>query len=768
MLGQETTDLDVISEGEPKVQLYETDEAHCILNLVQEFDRQEEFVRISSVREWKKQLFYWDGIQYLAWDALGGDWKTPEQVIEEDPDADIDPALYAKVVNVYKAHGEIMIGALSSALPAVRFFPKDADDPDDVTAAKARSHISKLIQKQNRARLLVMRALFLLYTQGMTACYNENKSDYRFGSIKSPEYADVQVVNRDLYCPGCGQQMGSQQFPLDQLDAMDAMGDGMGEAQTCPNCGPVSPEPVDSLETQKQQIGETVKPKNRECLEMYGPLNVKFPMWARDQESIPYLILETEEHVSLLREIYPEIAERIEATSYPDTYDKESRIPTAYKNDFPRDLATVQRVWLRPWAFNSYGGVTSGFDREKVLALKSKYPEGVYAVIINHSLVAEIVADKLDDHWTISENPLADTLHPKSIGYPMVPIADITNELTNLTLETIEFGLPEVYADPHVLDFDAYRRNEARPGQVSPATMPSGQGLSSGFHEVKAASLSREVELFADRMTSVAQFVMGSYPSIYGGSQDGGSGTAREYEISRTQALQRLSTTWTILQEFYAKVMGKSVQSFIKNMQEDERLVEGKGTNFINVWIRQADLQGEVMELEPEVSDAFPISWAQKRDVILNLIQLKDPDIAMVIRHPENASLIASIIGVPELYIPGDDDRNKQLYEIGQLILAEPMEIGGGVDESGQPIGQEMKSTVEVIPELDNHLVESEICKAWLKSEVGLVSKQMNPGGWMNVLTHMKEHLFFAQMMVDQQREDDKDSEDVEDIGGEK
>jgi hypothetical protein len=150
-------------------------------------------------------------------------------------------------------------------------------------------------------------------------------------------------------------------------------------------------------------------------------------------------------------------------------------------------------------------------------------------------------------------------------------------------------------------------------------------------------------------------------------------------------------------------------------------------------------MQGQIGDVDPEVNETFPISWAQKRDVILNMIQMQNEDIMTVVRHPENAGLIASIIGVPELYIPGDDDRNKQLYEISLLIQGEPQE-----GDQGQ-----LLSTVEVTPDLDNHPIEIQVCDAWLKSEVGIDMKENNPGAYMNVLQHRREHqMAMAQMQA--------------------
>jgi hypothetical protein len=503
-------------------------------------------------------------------------------------------------------------------------------------------------------------------------------------------------------------------------------------------------------EMQRTQIGENSEPKNRECLEIYGPLNVKIPLWCRDQFSTPYLILETEEDLSLIQEIYPEFIDRISAGQYPDGYDKEARVPTNYKNDFPRNLVTVQRVWLRPWALNTR------ILAEPILVkkLRAQYPDGIYVVVLNNSLVVEIVKDDLDKRWTISENPVAESLHANPLGSSLVPLQDMTNELANLTLETVEFGIPETFADGRVIDFDAYQRQEARPGQISEATAPAGQGLASGFYEMKAATLSREVDQFAERVTQAAQFVQGTYPSIYGGTLQGGGGTAREYELSKASALQRLSTTWLIVQEWWAKIMGKAVDSTVENMKEDERYVQQQGSNFMNVWIRKADLQGSTSRVEPEIAENFPVSWAQKKDAILNLIQMKDPQVSTVISHPENASLVASIIGVPELYIPGDDDRNKQLMEISLLIRAEPQQVP---PNPNNPRG--LVSTVPVVSDLDNNDIEAEICKSWLKSEVGQDAKVNNPGGYANVLAHLREHLFFiaqVEMAAQEKEMDDK------------
>jgi hypothetical protein len=755
-LTQDTTDLQVIESEDKPPALWETDLAKAFVDVLRTMDMEEDYVRYRHVLKWRKHLLYWNSIQYLVESLSDRDWLTPGQIAQRNPELEVEPALYAKVVNVFKAHGEIFIGALSQGLPTVRFFPKDADDPEDIIAAKAFSKISELIQRQNKARLLLMKALFVYYNQGLVACYNENKEDERFGQVHIKEYEDVDIINREHYCPACGYSFGAEQFQPEaamggqaQEQAPPQSGPLPMPQQQCPQCGAVvDPEHDDTAGSMQVAAPDRVEPKNREVLEVYGPLNVKIPLWVRDQAGTPYLNLETEESVLMMKDMYPEIADKIQGQSYAGDFEREARVPSAYRNDFPKNICTVSRVWFRPWAYYYFENKTDETGAEIFETLKTDYPNGAYVVIINKEIVAEICHDKLDDHWTITENPLSETLHPDPPATAMVPLQDITNELTNITLETVEFGIGETFADGQVLDFDAYSSQEARPGQITKASFPGGgQSLAAGFHQIKPATLSGEVDIFAERVTTVTQFVMGSYPSVYGGAQTTGSGTAREYELSKSSALQRWSSTWTILQDWWAQVMAKSTRSFAKNMIQDEKFAVARGTNFVSVWIKQIELSGEVGDVMPEVAETFPISWSQKRDVILDMIKLKDPMIAAVLSHPENASLVASIVGVPELFIPGDDDRNKQLAEIATLITQEPIE-GPPVMGPMGPIPGQIQSSVPIDPELDNNAVEAEICKSWLVSAVGQDAKKNNPAGYMNVLSHYKEHKQAEQAMM--------------------
>lgn len=383
-----------------------------------------------------------------------------------------------------------------------------------------------------------------------------------------------------------------------------------------------------------------------------------------------------------------------------------------------------------------------------VQKLKTAYPDGVYLVICN-GLLLEAVPDKLEDHWVATEHPLALHIHADPLGKPLKPIQDITNELVNLGLENIEFGISETFVDTDTLNFKAYNKSESRPGMVYPVKRRSGEALSQSFFETSKSTLSQEYGPFAQKMEQMGQFVVGSSPSIWGGALEGGSGTAREYELSRAQALQRLTITWTVVKYWWADMMRISTGNYVKNLRGDVKFAQKVGDSYINVWIRTTELQGRVGKVEPEVNEAFPISWAQKRDTVLNLIQLKDPQIGEILMHPENRGLVRDLLGFEELYIPGDDARNKQLAEIVLLLQSEPIDSGQLDPMSMEPV---LIPSIPIDQQVDDHETEYETGLAWLKSEVGLAMKNgLNPGGWMNVRAHTLMHGQMVQMAQMQQ-----------------
>ena len=218
--------------------------------------------------------------------------------------------------------------------------------------------------------------------------------------------------------------------------------------------------------------------------------------------------------------------------------------------------------------------------------------------------------------------------------------------------------------------------------------------------------------------------------------------------MSRAQALQRLQIIYKMISFFWTELESKAVKIYAKNMKTDEKIVKSQGKNsYVNVWIRKAEMTGEVGQVEPELSEQFPLAWAQKRDIMMRLLELNSDAINEALFHPENRQAVSELVGIPELTVPGNADRTKQLYEIYELLNAEPQQIGVNPLD-GTPM---LQATVPIEPEVDEHIVHIAVIKEWCVSEIGMDQKMTNPPGYMNVIAHLQAHVETNQQQMMQQ-----------------
>jgi hypothetical protein len=713
--------------------------------IVDHFDDEDRAVRDRQIRQWRRLKLLWENIQHTYYSEVAHDWRIPES---ERTGEDTDQGYYDKPVNIYRAYLESIIAALSVTVPPITCYPDDADNPLDVTTAKAGDKIAELIFRHNNVPLLWLHALFIWATEGMTAMYTYPKEDVSYGTYEEKEYKEELEEHELTSCPFCQAEMGDEvvnpMMQPEEVETDEFMPEGPSfHHEMCESCGRmVVPQKQRSSLVVTRLVGVTKKPKARICMEAYGGLFVKVPIWARNQSECAYLIYSYETHYANVLEQYPELRDKIvrEGHSNYDLYEQWGRTSPQYQGEHPTNNVTVRNCWLRPSAFNVLE------DEDEIEELRKRYPDGVKVVVANDQ-IADAENQPLDDYWTITHNPLADYVHFDPVGLLLVSVQDITNDLISLVLQTVEHGIPQTFADPKVLNFNAYRNSEVIPGGIYPATPKSGKPLSEGFYEVKTATLSQEVLPFAQKVQEIGQLVCGALPSLFGG-QMSGSRTASEYSMSRAQALQRLQTTWKMLTLWWKEVFGKVIPMYITEMKDDEKQVKkDEFGNFINVFIRRAELEGKIGSIELEANENLPITWNQQKDTIMELFGINNEMILSTLMTPENIPYIKKAIGLSEYNIPGEDDRQKQYEEIQQLVNSEPIMMPPDpmMMEQAMMMGmpppepQELPS-VEADMDVDNHELEGDICRRWLVSDAGRMCKLENPPGYKNVLLHMKMH----------------------------
>jgi Zn finger protein HypA/HybF involved in hydrogenase expression len=687
---------------------------NCLKYLVNKYEKEDGWVRKQQIKLWKKNEEFWHGIQFIFWSETKQDWMAPigtsglRWFAETEGREGAEGPFYDFVVNIFKAHGEAIIAALSSQIPAVRFPPDNAEDADDVQTSRTYAKIADLIGRHNQVKLLQLASLFVLWNQGLIAWYHAPKADRAFGVV------NIETYKKQLSCPNC-----------DETHPVDDEEDLLEGLHNCPNCG--SP-----LEIRTVLDGIQESPKTRVIIDTFGGLHVKVPYWARKQGDCSYLIKAIDQPKPFLKSIYEHIADKIEndeGDSYE--YERMARTPSSYtaysRSDDNRDLGTHKQVWLRPWAFE---GLPAEKEKEKK-ALYRKFPNGCYVAFVGNTY-AESRDEDMDKHWTLAKCSLSSYIHSDALGQPLISIQELRNVLVNITQETIEQGVGSGFADSSVLNFDVYSKHEARPGMMYAVHPKPGQALGDSFFEFGRATLSKEVGAFFNQLDQDAQFSVGSFPSIYGGPAEGKSRTLGEYQQSRQQALQRLQITWQLFCIYWAKLMEKCVHMYVENMIDDERFVQPDPTNkdnYVNVWIRKGEMTGHVGEVEPEGADQFPMSITQKQAIFFKLLEYQNEGINSVLFDPSNRRYVADLTGFTELVIPGEDQRIKQCVEIDEILKGIP---------------------IQVEPLVDDHAVHMMALKEYMNGPQGMDLKMKNPQGYAMLTQHLQEHQQAAMQLAQQ------------------
>lgn len=705
------------------------------------------------VRRYKRINLFWTGNQYMVWDESVGDYRTLDQIPQVLDELEIDPAMYNRPVNFFRAWGESIVGALTTGVPKTHFSPQSASDPDDISTARAFSDISDKIDQDNDPQERLANVVTNIYKHGMTAVYNYVHRDKSYGMSETPVYSSGMFAKTNASCAECGYseevegsekliEDGAAQVSNERTELTDLDNAAPTAVLMCPNHGEVPAmmeqgEPYNSA----YQSGVQQQPRHRVLTEVYDPLYITIPNNAKNQKDVGFLICDVEIHSAFAKKLYPKIKEKINSgTAGKPEFDSWARAATEYQGDMADYVVTHRRAWFRPWYYEV-------LKEDWIALLNKRYPQGVRVVAINDD-VAEHTDESLDDCWTLSRNPLNNRIYDYSIGMGAVPVQEMLSEMINLIILTIQYGVPETFADPEYFSFEKFNKVRNSAGLVYPAKTPPSGDLGKAFHSLSPAVLPKDAVDFVMRLEQFGQMVTGAFPSIFGGPAQGGSKTYGEYETSKNQALQRLSLVWKMTLVLWNEVKFKSVKMYKDAMLTDESFTKSNGTSDTEVWLKQAEMTGKIGMVVPEGSEQFPVSWTQQREAVFKLIETQLPEFMQLLSLPENATYIKETLGMRNLFVPGSDDRIKQLREISMLIQQPP--IPGMNPIEGTP---EMQPSVPIDPDVDNHPIELETCLSWLRSDVGQYQKSTNPEGYANVVAHMKAHQMIVAMQEQQQME---------------
>ena len=756
----------------------------ALKNLVLGLDKEILPYREYEVREAKRNELLFRGKQYMWWDAILGDFNYLGYDTKFDDNIDFDITAYNKPVNIFKAFCQSLAGVLTTGLPTNKYAPQDSSNPEDLSTAETYTRAAERIQKENDVRNLLTRAIRIKWSQHFVASYTYPHFDGdKYGTVDTPITGIEKIQQTISSCPLCYGEISSEEVklskessstelreeselnetdPLDRFiqdhpEVLDQFQQGVNPgmmndpnvqqdpSQTqdpnqvqdpsllapenqiappdpsmriCPSCGNnVEPNVDTNTFDQPYDKGTEKRSKCKQIIEIYGTLNVKIPSFVTRQADLPYVILETDHYWSQIAAQYPNA--KIRPTADIAKYDRWAR-------NFDRDSettptkVTLRRIWLRPYMFYEIQ------DEDLRSQLETLFPKGAMLTFVDEQFV-EAFAENIDDSWTFAIDAFSDTIKTDPVGNDLVPLQEMTNDVFNLMVQVFEHSIPERFADPEYFNFEAYGQHPSAPGLTFPMRKPPG-GYQDAIFESKPASLPDEVQILLDKLDSFSQFVTGIVPSIFGKQQ---GQTFGEGEANKQNALQRLLCLYHTIRSWWRATITKATKSYLENLLEDESYSKKFGFGYINVWIKGEASKGKIGEVDPEDSEDYPVSWNSQRAAIMELLANNNPIINEFMTDPSNIDNIAKSIGLSSIKIPKSDQRDKQLFEIAQIV-------------NGQ--------AVDIEPGLDDDDIHAQICKVILNSYEGRMAKLDHPEIYQAIVAHMTAHNNAIQQGQDQQQ----------------
>lgn len=503
------------------------------------------------------------------------------------------------------------------------------------------------------------------------------------------------------------------------------------------------------------------EPMGREVVSLFGVLESKVPITCADFSEYPYLFLEWEQDLSMIKAEYPESAQEIGdagSASKAELYARNARITSAegarmgLGSDNASFLGTVQHCWLRPEAF---WAVDSQDMRERLL---ERYPDGCHVVYVGEVMCAES-NESMDAHLSVFHALEGDGQARPSVGAPMVDPQRVVNELMGLAEESFRYVIPMTLIDDNLLDADAIQEMEAAPGAFVPVEKNPQVAIEDCVHDTGSAQIPPEMMAMLEQLVGPLSDMLSSTPQVLAGAPMPDQKTAHGYALARDQALGVIGLTWQPYCDFYARIMGQAVRIAGKTRQAGRlsavvAAASGNPGRTERVTLDVGTLRGN-FTCYPETDANFPEGYTARSNKIVNLLNNagQNPALAPLLAQPDNQALIIDAIGVPGIVDPAKQARDKQLAEIQEMKSQPPIPnpafaqwqaAAAIAQQNGAPAPGSapppLLSSIPIDPDWDDNAAEAAEIARWLNSATGQEAKRSNPEWFTNCRLHGMAH----------------------------
>jgi hypothetical protein len=300
----------------------------------------------------------------------------------------------------------------------------------------------------------------------------------------------------------------------------------------------------------------------------------------------------------------------------------------------------------------------------------------------------------------------------------ILEIQDIINDTYNLMVATLERGMPAHAMDPDIIDPEQMR-SENRQLEVVWSKAGAGRNISDGIASIRSADFPTGAMPLLDNFDMIIQHHTGLLPPAWGGQS--GNKTAQQADADLKQSLMQLSVHGEFAAAAWVDTKEKALRLWEKYATEPMQRA-GETLDF-------DVLRGGNWYFKSE--PGMPMSWAERQSR-LELVIGQNPQMAtsLGLDSATNSAAMRDYIipGMNDLEIPGENQRNRQMKIIRQL-LQQPPNTG--------PDGQQ-HSAIQPDPLLDDPQTDGEIIRQWL-IDAGMKEQEQNPQGWQHVYLYLQD-----------------------------
>jgi hypothetical protein len=695
-LPQDADELKNPAESAPEQDPLPEDLQQELLKLLYKCTLEDIYPRLIEVKDVKRAHLYWRGQQYTWWSDKKQDY-LPAGATESGGETSMDDMpRFMFETNIFQGFGLSLTAALSQAPPRIRWFPEDADKPEDLEAAEKYTTIAKCIERWNPTNKLLQDQSFYFYCDGVMGSYSRYVAD-------GEQYGTEEIEDYE-----------SEEQPIDPAQP-----------------GTTAPFPVSA--------GTEEIAKGREVITVVGALNLQRPQWAKEQGEFHYLNYVKEVHYAKLRAAFPKIADKIKPGSSTgngeDAFERNARLSVAQGTRIltqtgaaQESLVTFNRVWFRPSAFFMVEDVAK---RKELLR---RFKTGCAAVFAGETY-CESREESMDDCWVVTHAMPGDGQHRPGIGTSMISVQDRYNTFSNIQAETYEYGIPTTYFDQQFLSSEAFKERRSEPGENTPVPLKPEDNINNKILLARADSASPDmIQHMQELFGNIPQFLTGSFPAMWGGAEPG-TDTASGLAQQRDQAMGRVGIFYSNMKQFHADTYSLACKDFCEHASGKVSVpVLGKSGDFESESVDITALEGTA-EAHPEGDENFPALWSQQRAVFMQVMD--HPLGQQIMQEPDNQEVAQKLLGIPELVIPGAAARKKAMKIIGKLTEIPPhqesAEIGLAQPPQDQSADLSMMIPQLVDPDFGDPAAQFETVKNWINSRDGQKCEEENPTGFANV-----------------------------------